>query len=463
MSEVARGRIAGPFKAPPLENFKCSPLALREKTTPGKYRLLHDLSFPHNGESVNANIPEEHSKLKYASIRDAIAVINRYGRCYLAKSDIAEAYRIVPVHPSCYNLLGFKLANEYFYDRCLPMGVSSACKIFERFSSALKFILVSVYKVKHVVKLLDDFLFIGGTEAECRYALESFEHLCSITGVPLAHEKTVGPATSVTFLGVNLDTDSGHASIPVNKVTDYASAIEHTLQTRSLTLRELQSLTGKLNFTCCVITTGRCFLRRLYNSAPKGLSHPRTKVHISDETALDLELWKQFLSQYNGRTLLSFGEVRTSAELHMYSDSSKGGYGATFGDRFLTGQFPASWKAHDIQVLELYPIFLLVNMFREDLSNRAVVFHCDNISVVHALNKQTSRNLGVMKLLRPMVLLLLQNNISFKALHIPGKLNTICDELSRGQVPRETLQRFGLRAQPEPVPCHLRPLNFRLS
>ena len=33
--EVELKRIPGPFEAPPLEHFKCSPLPMREKSTPG--------------------------------------------------------------------------------------------------------------------------------------------------------------------------------------------------------------------------------------------------------------------------------------------------------------------------------------------------------------------------------------------------------------------------------------------
>ena len=51
--ELDLDRIAGPFPYPPFDNFKCSPLALREKSTPGKFRLLHNLSYPYDLSSVN--------------------------------------------------------------------------------------------------------------------------------------------------------------------------------------------------------------------------------------------------------------------------------------------------------------------------------------------------------------------------------------------------------------------------
>ena len=43
--EAEKGRIAGPFSEAPFKNFKASPLALRPKPEPGKFRLLHNLSY----------------------------------------------------------------------------------------------------------------------------------------------------------------------------------------------------------------------------------------------------------------------------------------------------------------------------------------------------------------------------------------------------------------------------------
>ncbi len=50
--EVEAGRIVGPFDEPPFENFRCSPLSLREQSTAGQYRLLHNLSYPYNERPI---------------------------------------------------------------------------------------------------------------------------------------------------------------------------------------------------------------------------------------------------------------------------------------------------------------------------------------------------------------------------------------------------------------------------
>ena len=107
----------------------------------------------------------------------------------------------------------------------------------------------------------------------------------------------------------------------------------------------------------------------------------------------------------------------------MFTDSSKFEYGGTFNRDFIYGTFLSSCQELDIQVLEFYPIFLLVHLFANKLKSSSVLFHCDNIAVVAALNKETSLNKSIMKLLRPLVLTLLKFNISLSAEHIAGTKN----------------------------------------
>ena len=70
------------------------------------WRLIEDPSSPH-GSSVNDYIDQEHSSLTYVSVDDAAAHIWKSGPgTMLAKLDITEAYRIIPVHPQDQYLLG---------------------------------------------------------------------------------------------------------------------------------------------------------------------------------------------------------------------------------------------------------------------------------------------------------------------------------------------------------------------
>ena len=201
--EINQGRIIGPFESSPFAKHVISPLGLVEKKTPGEYRVIHHLSYP-IGSSINDGIPREYASVHYTTISDAIDVILSYGKnCYLAKSDVKSAFRIIPIHPKDYPLLGMKWNNHYYFDRCLPMGASSSCAIFEKFSSAIEWIVQSKIGNATVLHVLDDFLFIGKSKFECQRALDIFLHICSDIGIPIAPEKTVSPTQFIKFLGID--------------------------------------------------------------------------------------------------------------------------------------------------------------------------------------------------------------------------------------------------------------------
>ena len=143
-------RIAGPFKQEPLSHIRTSPLGLVEKKIPGKFGLIHHLSYP-PGDSINDGISPEDAQVQYQSIdhrsRRTAAATVRPGLLLFfgSKTDIADAFRIVPLHPSQYCLFGFVWHEQFYCDRCLPMG----CKIFETLSNALQWIPQNAHQQAH--------------------------------------------------------------------------------------------------------------------------------------------------------------------------------------------------------------------------------------------------------------------------------------------------------------------------
>ena len=156
IEETSLCRFAGPFNEPPFSNFKVTPLALREKKESSKYRLLHNLSFQYDHRSVNLNMSQSACRVSYSLLEDALVYLRNNPCCYLAKSDLADAFRQIPLHPTQYKLTGF-FYKGYYYARCLPVVCSSACNIFERFLNSFKYLLIQKYKVKIAIKILNDF------------------------------------------------------------------------------------------------------------------------------------------------------------------------------------------------------------------------------------------------------------------------------------------------------------------
>ena len=156
--ELAACRIVGPFTSPPFPSFRVSPLGVVPKKVQGDFRLIRHLSFP-KGRSVNDGIAAEDTSVRYATIADAIRLIKLAGPgCFLAKTDIKSAFRIIPIHPNDYPLLGMKWRGRFYYDRCMPMGCSSSCKTFETFSTAVEWIARHKQKIDKILHLLDDFI-----------------------------------------------------------------------------------------------------------------------------------------------------------------------------------------------------------------------------------------------------------------------------------------------------------------
>ena len=432
--ELTAGRIVGPFHHSPFSDFMISPLGLREKKVPGEYRVIHDLSYP-QGQSVNSGIPREFATVSYSTVADAVKHILHFGwGCFLAKTDILSAFRIIPVHPDDVHLLGFKWNGMYYFDKCLPMGCSSSCSIFEAFSTSLEWIMSQRYPHIGIVHLLDDFLFVCSTYDKCLEVLDSFKELCLDIGVPLSEEKTFGPEQILPFAGIELNTVDMYARLPDDKLAKFIMHIDETLSSQSITKKKLDSVCGMLNYACSIIPSARAFTRRLYDIGI-GVSKSFYKIKVTKQVQQDLMVWRLFLQQYNKQTFFLDYIWHNADKLHLYTDASTSiGYGGVFGTHWFAGVWEEECYGLNITLLELYPICLALSMWGETLSNKCIVLHTDNIAVVSIINNSTCKDTKIMALVRRLVLVCMSHNILVHAVHLPGSSNQISDSLSRQEL-----------------------------
>ena len=107
-----------------------------KKNKPGKWRLIVYLSSP-EGSSINDGIDTDLSSLEYTSVDDLAALVVAEGKSsFIAKADIQEAYRMIPVHPDDQSLLGVSWNGAIYIDKVLPFGLRSAPKIFSAVADA---------------------------------------------------------------------------------------------------------------------------------------------------------------------------------------------------------------------------------------------------------------------------------------------------------------------------------------
>ena len=197
--ELAKGRVVE-LTINEAESLGVHCSVIPKKSSPDKWRLILDLSSP-DGHSVNDGIPKELASLKYISVDEVVARIVQLGRnTIMAKMDIKQAYRNIPIHPADCPLLGMRWDGRVYMDIALPFGLRSAPLIFTAVADALQWIMQQggASYVKHYV---DDFITLGapGSE-ECEKNVRIMHRSCQETNMPVEPEKNEGPATSIKFL-----------------------------------------------------------------------------------------------------------------------------------------------------------------------------------------------------------------------------------------------------------------------
>lgn len=447
--ELAADRLLGPFQKIPFSTAFISPLSVIPKKSANSFRLIHDLSFPKN-QSVNSGIPPHSRTVHYESFDSAIKYIVTQGpQVLLMKCDILNAFRIVPVHPDDRPLLGLSWDNKFYFDKCLTLGCGSSCRIFEEFSTAIKFILLRFIKNAHIVKVLDDFLIITSATHPCpSLAYRQMFAVFQLLGVPLALDKCVAPCSVLTFLGLEINVIEQSVKLPKDKLDKCLGAVGRLLQQSKAKVQQVQSVCGLLQWACKAIVPGRAFLRRLYD-ALKHRKNKRHRMRVTAEMKDDLRVWDCFLRSFNGRSLML---PQHAPECVIYADASKSvGYGCvTSTGRWFCGLWPASWSPLSIAVLELAPIVLAVATWGGDLAHKVLHVYSDNLGLVTSINAQSAKDRTLMALIRRLVYLLLHFNILIVARHIPGINNRCADALSRGKI--SVFQELCPIAQDLPTP-----------
>lgn len=430
--EINMGSIAGPFSNPPILDLHINRFGVIPKSTPGKWRLITDLSFPIDG-SVNTFIPDSKASVSYEGIPEAISKMVKLGPgALMAKFDIKRAYRLLPVNDQDRKYLGMKWDGKFYVDLALPFGLRSAPQIFTRFADILQTLFERTGPVRYIQHYLDDFFIVGEPKSnECQVALNNCFRVCQSLGVPLAEDKTEGPSTCITFLGFELDSLAMELRLPAIKLEKIKAKLKLWESRRSGTKRKLLSLIGSLQHCCQAIVLGRPFLRRLIDRA-YSVSELHHFVHLSAWEKEDLDWWNTLLQEWNGRSLFLFPKWEKAPDMFVTSDAAGSiGFGAFYNDESFAERWPAEAAPLNIAIKEMIPIVVAANLWGNGWQRKRIAFKSDNMAVVFCLRNGTCNEKHLAFLLRELSLLAVKNNFTFTAIHIPGRENRKADALSR--------------------------------
>ena len=240
--------MLGPLPPEDCAGVITSCMAVIPKKTPGKWRVIVELSSPQD-RSINDNLHCHLPQVSYASTDDAAVLIHYLG----AWGTLYNAYRLVPIHPEDRRFLGVSWQGSVYVDCQLPFGLATAPAIFNALAEALEWMLKS-RSVHYVIHYLDDFLLLGRPNSdECAMGLRTTIAPCRELGVPLAEAKVKGPVPFLTFQGIKLNTMTMSLRLPEDKLASLRDLLHRVQNAKCICdAHQLQSLIGHLNHMCQV-------------------------------------------------------------------------------------------------------------------------------------------------------------------------------------------------------------------
>lgn len=449
-TDVDAGYKAGPFDAPPFPHFNVSPLSTVPKGE--GIRLIHNLSHPFHGDSINSNIAREVYVMQ--CFRDACEAIRALGPgCLLTKLDVKAAFKRVPVRPEDRALLGLQWRDKYYYERVLPFGLRTSGYRWEMYAAALHFFFEKHVGVRICIHYVDDFLLVAppGEQSAAEAQRDAVESMCETLGATLERKKRVGPTTCLEFLGIELDTERMQMRLTEARVAALRALLADVGKPqRQLTYTELASLVGKLQFATLVVRPGRAFTKRITGvmcnmKEVRGRKGRVSKRRLSAEALDDIRWWEELLAPgWNTRSLLYEEEWQAAEAIELVTDACDTGYGARFGSHWFAGR----WSPEQLQramvrtrismpYLELHALTHAAVAWGHLWHGKRITFRCDAEAAVRAVQAMRSTRDNMSELLRLLHTTAARHGFDFRCVHLPGVANVIADALSRGLTVQE--------------------------
>jgi len=391
-----------------------------------------DMSFP-PGNSVNDGIDKclflgDPVDLKYPAVDDLVKLVKRFGRgTLLFKVDLKAAFRQIPVDPGDYHLLGYEWDDHLFIDLVLAMGLRSAAYCCQRLTNAIAFIYSNMGY--HSVNYLDDFGCADHADAAER-AFAALQDLLGRLGVEESRKKACPPNTTMVFLGVQFDTINLTLEVPQSRLHDIRAELEVWLSKDTTSIKQVQSLIGKLVFISKCVPSSRIFLGRLLHFL-RGMDRDK-EAHLSQEFRQDIVWWYKYVGVFNGVSMMHL-EDWTRPDEFLECDACLEGCGAICCGEYFAAQFPIHVKPpeYNINMLELLCINVALKLWGAHLVGKKLLVHCDNMVAVECINNGKTRNPYLQACIRELLYIACINNFQIKAVHIRGRDNRASDSLSR--------------------------------
>ena len=445
IEEGCIARVPARAGAPPFP-FVCSPLGTAPKDD--GLRVIHNLSAPF-GSSVNDAC--DYTPLGRLDMLCVEGIARRMlflrtqfpgVPLYAHKSDLRAAYRQLPSRQRDAWLMGLTLRGQLFHHTRVMWGAAASTHICSLFTNAICDAMA--LRGYFVCVCVDDFVSIEASLTRSQESHTALLGLLSAAGARESPKKRVPPCTRLPVVGVWIDLEAFTIGVTAARASALAEKVSGVLElgpNASLSLREAQSLTGKLNFISCVVPLSRPYVFSLFRwTAPHHdalrATPPNTCAMIPEVTHA-LRWWLRVLRGPPHRLCVSLlVGVQHPLTVHtgVSTDASDWGYGIVLAQEriFAHGPWDPLSALLSINARELAAVAIFAVTFGHMLTGRVVVVALDSDVAFHALLAGGSDNVALRMLTH--VVAWAQEEFGFRlvARHLPGELNFRADHASRG-------------------------------
>ena len=357
-----------------------------KRNRPGKFRMIVDLSSP-AGRSVNDAINPAFASFKYVTVRQVAELLPQGS--FLAKLDLKAAYRKVPVHVADQKLLGVSWRGKTYCDKALPFGLRSAPIIFNAVADGLAWAMICS-GIRDLAHYLDDFIFWAADQQGCQKCLDLGIQNAHSLGLPVEPTKVEGPSTTLTFLGIEIDTVGRELRLPRGKLNRLQDTLRKWSRKKSASKHDLQVIIGLLNDAAQVVPAGRPFVRSLIDAMSR-LRKANHVTRLEESCRADIAWWGSYIESWNGVSIFPSTVVGPS----IFSDASGSWGGGAFislDHAWFQLKWPELWSSHNISAKELVPIVMAIALWGHRCAHSRIYLYSDNLAVVQCLESRSAKD-----------------------------------------------------------------------
>ena len=451
--ELSKDRFSPPF-AHLLPGMYCMPIYAVPKPHSTDLRLVTDQSYG----KYSPNSMVKHEKVTGFPLDNMV----HFGEMLMDldrrepgqekvvwKSDVAEAYRIIPMHPRWQAKQVTRVDDQYHVDRCNVFGGCHAGGMFISFNALATWIAKEIKRIRYLSNYVDDSSGCGRQDDRLIYEPYGKDYpreqvvlmnLWDELGIPHKPHKQVN-GSPLPVIGITVDANE----LSLTLSTDAREALVSELQWwcrpgRKEKLRRWYQMGGWMNWVFNVYPRIRPALNNFYPKL-KGRRDSTSPIWVNNSIREDFTWAIKTLESCSGvRLLKSVYWGAGEATMTVFCDACPEGMGFWYPELNIGFYSPTPWHEHPDLIF--YFEALCVHSALFDAHRRTTargtgkfIIYTDNsntVDIFSSLRALPPYN----HLLKTAIDILNLGDSDMRVLHVPGADNSVADALSRAEFHR---------------------------